>query len=88
MEQAATIGELRRGLVSGLRRRDSPEKWERGRVTEQLEEIMEWRDGCEAVIGERKRRYERRDVAVSSGREGWEEQNRRAMDERGSKNGK
>ena len=40
------------------------------------------------MIGGRKRRYERRDVAVSSGREGWEEQNRRAMDERESKNGK
>ena len=80
MEQAATIGELRRGLVSGLRRRDSPERWERGRVTEQLEEIMEWRDGCEGVIGGRKRRYKRSDEAVSSRRERWEEQNRRTMD--------
>ena len=80
MEQAATIGELRRGLVSGLRRRDSPERWERGRVTEQLEEIMEWRDGCEGVIGGRKRRYERSNEAVSTGRKGWEEQNRRVMD--------
>ena len=68
MEQAATIGELRRGLVSGLRRRDSPKKWERGSVTEQ------------GVIGGRKMRYERSNEAMSTGREGWEEQNRRVMD--------
>ena len=45
MEQAATIGEVCRGLVSGLRRRDSPEGWEGGNVTEQWEEIMEWKEG-------------------------------------------
>ena len=43
MEQAATIGELRRGLVSELRRRDSPGGWEGRNVTKQWEEIMEWR---------------------------------------------
>lgn len=78
MEQAATIGELRRGLVSGLRRRDSPGGWEGGNVMKQWEDIMEWREGGdrgERVMGGTK-------GGMKEGAVGREEQDRRERDGR------